>query len=123
MRMSPRLKARRGRFGAGGLSGPTLRITAPSGGTDVGGAGGSGSPTTSFVGTASDDLDGDISANIVWHVGALPAGSPSTGDATGATVTLNAALTFGSPVTSQVVTATVVDSGGKRSTVNVSVTA
>ena len=113
MRMSPRLKARRGRFGPGGLKGPSLSITFPENGAVV-----TGSPAVPFTGTAFDDLDGDVSANIVWHVGALPTGSPSTGDATGASVNLSGALAGGV----NTVTATVVDSGGQRSTTSISVT-
>ena len=134
MRMSPRLKARRGRFGAGGLSGPVLVIVSPANNATFG----PGSPASlpNFVGTASDDLDGNISANIEWHVqgigspnAGVPAGSPDNGDATGASVDLTGFFATGSPVTGSpkadkvhTVLATVVDAGGKRSTQSISIT-
>lgn len=132
--MSPRLKARRGRFGLGGLRGAVLLILSPANGSIFG----PGSPATlpNFVGSAADDLDGDISANISWHVqgigspaAGLPLGSPDTGDATGASVDLSGFFATGSPVTGSpkadkvhTVVATVVDAGGNRSTVSISIT-
>ena len=82
MGMSPRLKARRGRFGASGLA-PTVRILTPPNGTSVAFA---GSPAVSqtFTGEALDDLTGDVSSTIVWTSsidGALGVGasvSPTT---------------------------------------------
>ena len=115
--MSPRLKARRGRFGPGGLKGPNLTITSPANGFIFLNA---GSPTTLFTATSFDDLDGDISAAVTWTVGL---GSPLAVEATGASVDLNAFLTFGSPQVAQVVTATSTDSGGKVSTKQITVTA
>ena len=112
MRMSPRLKARRGRFGPGGLSGPVLKIVSPANGSSVQAG---GSPIVFFVGTAVDDLDGDLSASIGWSTGV---GSPLVADATGASVNLATFLSVGA----NTVTATVVDSGGKRSTVSIAIT-
>lgn len=116
--MSPRLKMRRGRFGPGGFKGPVLKIF------------GGGSPFGVFTATAADDLDGDVSANVNWFVAG--AGSPASGIgspyvATGASVDLSAYLTVGSPFPGspflpQVVWATVTDSGGKTSTVSLTLT-
>lgn len=132
MRMHPRLKSRRGRFGPGGLSGPVLKIVSPASGSVFG----PGSPLTfpSFVGTASDDLDGDISANIEWTVqgpgspGVVAFGSPTL--ATGASVDLTAFLVtdIGSPspgspadVSNFTVIARVADSGGSVRTATITV--
>lgn len=61
--MSPRLKARRNRFGAGGVA-PSVKITSPASNYLLLLA---GSPSTLAVtGEANDDVDGDVSANIVW---------------------------------------------------------
>jgi len=58
--MSPRIKAKKGRFGPGGLV-PTVSITSPATGfaatTLVG---------FSATGEAHDDLLGDISSTIAW---------------------------------------------------------
>ncbi len=138
MRMHPRLKARRGRFGPGGLSGPVLRIVSPASGSVFG----PGSPGAipNFVGTASDDLDGNISANIEWTVqgpgspGVITFGSPTL--ATGASVDLDAALVgpgspqgglgspgLGSPQLSSFrVIARVADSGGSVRTAAITIT-
>ena len=95
--MSPRIKAKKGRFGPGGLP-HTVQITS-GGGAIVG----TGSPVTgarTFVGESLDDLLGDISSTIVWTSnvdGAL---------GTGASVS-PAALTAGA----HVITATVTVSG------------
>ena len=118
MRMHPRLKARRGRFGAGGLKGPVVRITEPAGGTLIL----VGSPASaSFSGTAADDLQGDISSSILWHVGTV--GSPAL--AVGASVDLGPFLTIGSPAAANVVIAQAIDAGGlvgqDQITVNVGV--
>ena len=94
--MSPRLKAKRGRFGAGGLTGPVLKILTPVDGASI-----VGSPTTLFTASASDDILGDLSSSIEWFV--QGAGSPlATGFgsptvATGASVDLSAFLLLGSP--------------------------
>lgn len=110
MRMSPRLKARRGRFGPGGLTGPVLKIVSPVNGATI-----AGSPAQLFTATAVDDLDGDLSASVDWYVGT---GSPLD-VTTGAAVNLSAKLAVGV----NTVTATVADSGGKTSTVSITVTA
>ena len=130
MPMSPRLKSRRGRFGASGLSGPTLAIFGPGGIL----AFGPGSPTTigNFTGVSSDDLDGNLSGDIVWHVNGV--GSPSTGLQSGspdrgvvepgASANLAANLVTGSPAfgpATFTVVATVTDGGGARATRNLTV--
>ena len=109
---NPRLKARRGIFGASGLKGPSVTITAPAGGSTVMV---SGSPIVLFTATAFDDLDGDISSAITWTVGL---GSPLAVEATGASVDLSSFLEVGS----NTVTATSTDSGGKVGTATISVT-
>ncbi len=132
MPMSPRLKMRRGRFGPGGFKGPKLTLFGP-GGVLVFGP---GSPAAigNFTGTAFDDLDGDLSANIIWHVqgsgspsAGLPSGSPDIGVVeNGAAATLNAFLVAaGSPSfapSSFNVIGTVEDTGGKRTTFTLPVT-
>ncbi len=132
MRLSPRLKARRGRFGASGLKGPTLVILGPGGILSFG----PGSPTTigNFTGTSSDDLDGDLSGSIIWHVqgsgspsAGLPGGSPDSGVVeAGASANLAAEIVaVGSPQfdsSSFTVIGTVTDSGGARATRTLAVT-
>lgn len=130
--MSPRLKMRRGRFGLGGFIGPVLRITSPVNAAVVFAPASNGAFNVTFVGTSTDDLDGDISAAIVWTTG-----SPVITD-TGASVTL-ALSGFGSPDLrgsptvlgagsplgggiSHTVTATSTDAGGKVSTQQVTIT-
>ena len=117
MRMSPRLKARRGRFGASGLKGPSLLILGPGGRISFG----PGSPAAiaNFTGTSSDDLDGDLSSQIEWFVHGFGSpspvvlGSPILG--TTASIDLSGALATGSPAfddsTFRVV-GSVSDSGG-----------
>lgn len=128
MPMHPRLKMRRGRFGPGGFTGPVLKILSPANGSVFG----PGSPgvVPNFVGQASDDLDGDISANIQWFVAG--AGSPSAGIgspedvvATGASVDLSGRIVdVGSPggPALYTVTARVADSGGNVRTASITVT-
>ena len=58
--MSPRMKAKKGRFGPGGLA-PTVNITAP-----LDGASFAFGAAIDFAGEAYDDLNGDVSAQIVW---------------------------------------------------------
>ncbi len=120
--MSPRLKMRRGRFGLGGFKEPTLVISGPGGILLFG----PGSPLTigNFTGQSTDDLQGDISANITWsvHGPGSPSkttfGSPTL--ATGASVDLSGSLAVvGSPQfgpSSFTVVARVADSGGKAAT-------
>jgi hypothetical protein len=109
MRMHPRLKQRRGRFGA------TLTITSPANGATV-----AGSPAQLFTATAIDVTDGDISANVQWIVGT---GSPAAVEATGASVNLSAFLAAGSPLVSNLVTAQITDSNGFTSTATITVLA
>ncbi len=82
--MSPRLKARRGRFGPAGYP-PVVTITSPADGATFVAA---GSPvntaSVNLTGTAFDDLGSpqDISSSIVW-TSDIQAGSPvslGTGD-------------------------------------------
>jgi hypothetical protein len=125
--MHPRLKSRRGRFGPGGLTGPTLTIDGPGGILSFG----PGSPLTigNFTGASSDDLDGDLSANIQWRVhgpgsptGTL--GSPAV--ATGASVDLSGSLAVaGSPQFAPSafgVVGSVSDSGGSTATRTLTIT-
>ena len=59
MGMSPRIKAKKGRFGVGGLP-PVLTVEAyPASVTTTVGA-------TGFEASASDDIDGDLTAAITW---------------------------------------------------------
>ena len=64
--MSARIKAKKGRFGVDGLE-PSVRITSPATGFSIAAA---GSPVATgdftLIGTAFDDLNGDVSASIVW---------------------------------------------------------
>lgn len=63
--MSPRLKARRGRFGAGGLA-PIVTITSPDSRLSFAGIGSPGAVDIAVTATAIDDVDGDISSSIIW---------------------------------------------------------
>jgi len=60
MPMSPRIKAKKGRFGPAGLS-PTMKITSPADGFAA-------TATVPFAatGVAIDPELGDVSASIVW---------------------------------------------------------
>jgi len=60
MGMSPRIKAKKGRFGDLGLA-VVVRITSPSTGSAQ-----SAGVAFAATGVATDDLTGDVSANIVW---------------------------------------------------------
>lgn len=109
--MSPRIKAKKGRFGADGLV-HTVRITAPANGANIAAA---GSPvalgTATFTGTAFDDLNGDISSTIVWT--STAGGTFGTGksitvsDLAVATHTITATVTVGSDVVTDTITITV----------------
>lgn len=57
--MSPRIKAKKGRFGAGGLAPLLTLINTPL--TAVNAV-----PEAGYEASAFDDLDGDISASITW---------------------------------------------------------
>lgn len=121
MRMSPRLKARRGRFGPGGLTGPILKILAPANNAHI-----LGSPATLFIATASDDIQGDIRSDIVWTVvrafGSPVVGSPAQADGSGGTVDLSAQFdAIGSPETSYQVRAFVADAGGNTASKTITV--
>ncbi len=98
--MSPRLKARRGRFGPGGLA-PIVTITSPANGASFASA---GSPVSTasvnFTGTAFDDVDGDISAVITWDYNGSPFAQA------GGSVTQNL------PVGTHVITATAIATTG-----------
>lgn len=105
--MSPRLKARRGRFGAGGLD-PTVNITSPANNTVLTASVGSPfSALASFTGVATDPEDGDISSSIVWSssidgslgTGAAIGGSPQVLLTQGVhTITAQAVPSSGSPI-------------------------
>ncbi len=106
--MSPRLKAKRGRFGSGGLA-PVVSI----GDAVVVGAGSPATYTMDISGTAIDDQGGDISASIVWTSdldGALGTGASLSGVSVSAgthVITAEASDT-GSPVNTGSTTKTVV---------------
>lgn len=69
--MAPAQKARKGRFGAGGTA-PVLSVTAfPSSAT-------SGVAATGFAATATDAVDGDLTATLDW-ASDLDAASVGTG--------------------------------------------
>ena len=127
--MSPRLKMRRGRFGLGGFKEPTLVISGPGGILLFG----PGSPLTigNFTGSSTDDLQGDLSANITWSVHGP--GSPSSTTfgspiiITGASVDLSSSLAElpGSPQfvpSTFTVVARVADSGGNAAVRSLAVT-
>lgn len=62
--MSPRLKARRGRFGPAGLA-PVVRIISPESGYEVTRSGSPASASLVVKGEATDET-GDISSSITW---------------------------------------------------------
>ena len=112
--MSPRLKARRGRFGAGGLD-PSVSITFPANNANLTADLVFGSPeefgsAALFTGVATDDIDGDISSSIVWSSDAV--GSPAI-LGTGASIgTLGSPATLILPVGTHVITAQAFPSTG-----------
>lgn len=63
--MSPRIKAKKGRFGAGGLP-HTVEILSPAANSTVTGTGSPLTGAQTFVGKSLDDIGGDISSTIVW---------------------------------------------------------
>ena len=94
--MSPRIKAKKGRFGFGGLA-PTVSIVSPANGASFPGG---GSPVgVTLTGEAQDDLGAITSANIVW--------SSSKDGALGTGASVTPALTVGT----HIITATVDDGG------------
>ena len=109
--MSPRIKAKKGRFGADGLV-HSVRITAPLNGAIIAAA---GSPTAlgtaTFVGTAFDDLLGDVSSTIVWtsdNPGTFGTGKSITvTDLSVNTHVITATVTVGSDVVTDTITITV----------------
>ena len=96
--MSPRLKARRGRFGSGGFA-PNVTITSPASGF----AASTGTPFAATA-TAIDPESGDISANLVWSSN-LDGGSPAV-VGTGGSVNITL-LTVGT----HIITASAADAG------------
>ena len=79
--LSPRKKAIKGRFGAGGVAPSIAQVTPPSGYVVTTGVGFAASAV------ASDDIDGDISASLDWFSD-LDAASVGTGGTP--TITLTA---------------------------------
>lgn len=63
--MSPRIKAKKGRFGPDGLA-PIVRITSPNSGDTFASSGSPLAASVQLVGEAFDDLTGDVSGTIVW---------------------------------------------------------
>jgi len=112
--MSPRIKAKKGRFGAGGLV-PIINILSPADGANV-----AGSPST-FVVTieAYDDIDGDLRS--IATLSTQVAGSPSTLDL--GTFAANGTLTVNLPAGTYVLTASVTaPTAGATSTDSITVT-
>ena len=109
--MSPRIKAKKGRFGAGGLL-PSLEITSPADGATV--AGGGSPAVVALVGVVQDDLGAITSADIIW--------SSSLDGALGTGATVSPSLVVGT----HVITATAVDagspSGGRAVTDTITIT-
>ena len=108
MGMSPRMKAKKGRFGAGGLI-HTVEILTPASGF-------SATTTISFpaTGKVTDDLGAVSEADIVW-TSDLDAGVGANGSPTSITLTT---------VGTHVLTATVTNGGDVvTDTINVTVTA
>ena len=109
--MSPRMKAKKGRFGPGGLV-PTIKILSPNDGDSFA----YNTPIT-FTGEAYDDLNGDVSSQIVWtndyngstqtgasvQFGFSAIGSPSTPS----TITVTATYSDGTNTVTDTVTITV----------------
>ena len=112
--MSPRIKAKKGRFGAGGLI-HTVQITGPASGSSFT----LGSPSNIpflATGKVTDDLGAVTEADIVWSQSAGTAtgfnaavtGSPSAITFTGAgTFTLTATVTNGTQVVTDSISGTV----------------
>jgi len=94
--MSPRIKAKKGRFGDLGLA-EVVRIISPVTGTTQ-----SSGVAFTATGKATDDLTGDVSANIVW-TSDLDAGIGADGGSTSLTLTtvgthvITASAAHGSP--------------------------
>ena len=104
--MSPRIKAKKGRFGPGGLSAPVVTITSPADGDSF-----AVNTAVTFTGTATDDLQGDISSSIVW-----------TSDVDG-TLGTGASVSFTFATAGpRVITATATDAGGNSGSDSITIT-
>ncbi len=100
--MSPRIKAKKGRFGADGLP-PTIKITTHvNGDTETLGA------AFTMTAVATDPENGNVSAAITWAAGSVPAtGIVQFTDGTGGTQVVNITGATGN----YDITATIVDGG------------
>lgn len=115
MPMSPRMKAKKGRFGFAGLA-PLVKITSPVTGYSVASSGSPASASVAVTATAYDDKQGDISANIVWTSsidGVVGVGSPPVGGGS-TTLTLS--------VGTHTITATAASTGSPTSSGSDSIT-
>ena len=95
--MSPRLKARRGRFGPGGILPPQVTIAT----VQVVAAGSPAVYTLNATGVATDDLQGDISSSIAWSSdvdGALGTGASISVVLTAGAHVITASVTDGATV-------------------------
>ena len=116
--MSPRLKARRGRFGAAGLA-PTINITSPANNASFA-SNESGFASINFVGEATDPEDGDISSSIIWSVPGSPKATPgSPAGVLGTGASISGDLEIGEHVVTATAFAT---SGSPRAEVTASIT-
>ena len=117
MPMSPRIKAKKGRFGVGGLV-PSIRILTPARQSSVSRGGSPGSAVFTATVEAFDDINGDVSSQVVWtdSLDVIGVASPATA-LTGASVsvtlttpgvhTLTATYTDGTNVVTDTATVTV----------------
>ena len=105
--MSPKIKAKKGRFGVDGLT-PIITINAPANGANIAAV---GSPvafgTATFRGTAFDDA-GDVSSSIAWSSdqdGPLGTGKTLTvTDLTVNTHVITASITVGGDTVTDTIT-------------------
>ena len=104
--MSPKIKAKKGRFGVGGLV-PTVSITSPVDGFSIAA---NGSPVVNavvtFRGQAFDDA-GDVSASIAWssdNDGVLGTGKTVTTDLSVNTHVITATFDDGTNVVTDTIT-------------------
>ena len=111
--MSPRIKAKKGIFGSSGLD-PVVRIVSINDGDEFTRTGSPLEAAVTLTGTATDDLQGDVSASLVWSSnldGGLGSGATVAATLTTAgTHVITAQATGGSPATTgdESVTITVV---------------
>ena len=111
--MSPRMKAKKGRLGVSGLD-PVVRIVSINDGDEFTRTGSPLEVSVTLVGTGTDDLQGDVSASLVWTSdldGSLGSGASVAATLTTAgTHVITAQATGGSPATTgeETVTITVV---------------